>query len=335
MTSPVEPPAPSSPPAAASPDAPSVVIAFKLAPAHVDALRERFPDVAFTVSTSKAHLHDIVRQADVLFGWPSDEVIARATRLRWLHLVGAGADGFAAGPVLERGIVVTNSRGVAATNIAEHTLGLMIAFSRSFHRLFRAQAAQRWLRQEDLRLGEIGGRTLGILGLGEIGQSLALKARALGMTVIGTRRHPRETPGVDRVFGPLETAEVAAACDHLVACLPATHESRGLVDRSVFARMRPGSFVYNVGRGSAIVTDDLLDALDRGLIAGAGLDVTDPEPLPPGHRLWDHPDVLITCHTAGNTDRYWDRGLAVFARNLAAYRAGAPLENRVDLARGY
>jgi phosphoglycerate dehydrogenase-like enzyme len=123
--------------------------------------------------------------------------------------------------------------------------------------------------------------------------------------------------------------------DHLVACLPETSESVGLINADLFSAMKPGSYFYNVGRGATVVTDDLLRALDNGAVAGAGLDVVDPEPLPPGHPLWHHPKVIMTSHTAGNTPQYWERGIVLFEGNLRNYSAGEPLANMVDLARGY
>lgn len=313
----------------------TIVIGFGLEPKYVNRLKERFPGCVFRVSGSKEELFDMVSDADVFFGWPTDAVITAGKKLRWLHLLGAGADGFSPGPVAKRGIRVTNSRGIAAPNIAEHVLSLMLSFARALPILAQAQRNETWTKGHHLPLFELDGQTLGIIGLGAIGQALAAKAGALGMKVLGARRHPGPMDGVEQVYGVNELPLLAAQVDHLVACLPGTAESAGVIGDAVFSAMRPGGYFYNVGRGSTVVTSDLLRALDENRIAGAGLDVVEPEPLPAGHPLWHHPKVIMTSHTAGNTPQYWERGIVLFERNLRQYVAGQPLTNMVDLERGY
>jgi phosphoglycerate dehydrogenase-like enzyme len=313
----------------------SVVIGFVLEPKYIEHLEINFPEVSFRLSNSKAELMEMVGDADALFGWPSDAVIAGGKKLRWMHILGAGADGFTKAPVAERGIVVTNGRGIATNNIAEHVLSLMFSFARALPALARVQREQEWTKSQQLRLFELSGQTVGIIGLGAIGQSLASKAGALGMKVLGARRSQGAVPGVDQVFQTNQLPELAAKVDHLVACVPGTPDSIGLLDARVFSAMHRGSYFYNVGRGNTVVTIDLLQALAQGTIAGAGLDVVDPEPLPKGHPLWHHPNVIMTSHTAGNTAQYWERGIVLFERNLRAFMAGVPLSNTVDLARGY
>jgi D-2-hydroxyacid dehydrogenase (NADP+) len=313
----------------------TVVIGFRLEPPYVERLKAGFPEVEFRVSKSKSDMLEMVADADVFFGWPNDETIAAGRNLRWLHLLGAGADGFSAAPVAGRGILVTNNRGVAASNIAEHVLGMMLTFARSLHVLARAQRDQVWTKSQQLRLFELRGQTIGIIGLGAIGQALATRAGALGMHVLGARRSAAPTPGVERVYAIDEVTRLAAESDHLVACLPGTAESAGLIDARVFSAMKPRSYFYNVGRGSTVVTADLLAAIEQGRVAGAGLDVVDPEPLPAGHPIWSHPDVIMTSHTAGNTEQYWERGIVLFEQNLRHYLDAEPMINSVDLAKGY
>jgi D-2-hydroxyacid dehydrogenase (NADP+) len=313
----------------------TVVIGFGLEPKYVERLKAGFSGVEFRLSKSKSELMEMIGDADVFFGWPTDTVIAEGKNLRWMHILGAGADGFSPEPVERRGITVTNSRGIGAPNIAEHVLSLMFSFARALPALAQAQRDQVWTKGQHLPLFELSGQTLGIIGLGAIGQALAAKAGALEMKVLGARRSPSPVPGVERVCSTGELPQLAAQVDHLVACLPETSESVGLINADVFSAMKPGSYFYNVGRGATVVTDDLLRALDQGAIAGAGLDVVDPEPLPPGHPLWHHPNVIMTSHTAGNTPQYWERGIVLFERNLRNYRAGESLANVVDLARGY
>lgn len=312
-----------------------VVVGFRLESAYVEYLRQAFPDVAFVLAGNKADVMSALDGADVFFGWPTDAIIQAGASLRWLHLLGAGADGFDTNAVQQRGIVVTNSKGVAAPNIAEHVLALMFGFARALPMLARAQRDQVWTKSQGLRLFELRGQTLGIIGLGAIGQALAEKAGALGMRVKGVRRNPNPVPGVEIVYGVDELPRLAAQVDHLVACLPGTAASDKLIGESVFSVMKTGSYFYNVGRGSTVVTEDLLHALDHGPLAGAGLDVVDPEPLPVGHPLWSHPNVVLTSHTAGNTEQYWKRGIVLFEENLKRYVQDDILLNQLNLANGY
>lgn len=312
-----------------------VTIGFDLAADYIERLRSGFPQVLFQQSRSKAELFALVASSDVLFGWPDDRVIAAAHKLRWLHLLGAGADGFNLEPVSQRGIMVTNSKGVAAPNIAEHVLSMMLSFGRALPALARAQREQAWTKGHTLRVFELHGQTLGIVGLGAIGKALAAKALALGMQVHGASRGGAPVPGVQHVWKVDELPKLAAGVDHLVVCLPGTPETEGLIDARVFAAMRPGSYFYNVGRGTTVVEADLLQALEQGTLAGAGLDVVDQEPLPAGHPLWAHPAIIMTSHTAGNTSRYWERGIALFEQNLKLYCEGKPFVNMVDVRRGY
>ncbi len=141
--------------------------------------------------------------------------------------------------------------------------------------------------------------------------------------------------GVERVYRTEQMIEAVGDCHHVVACLPGTPGSSGLIDASVFKAMRQGSLFYNVGRGSTVNTQDLLQALDGSWLAGAGLDVVDHEPLPEDHPLWHHPDVIMTSHTAGNTESYWERGIVLFEQNLRAFLADDELVTKVDLQLGY
>lgn len=312
----------------------TVVIGFPLDPIYLDRLRLGFPDIAFRVSTSKEDLMTMVGDAQVFIGWPNNAVVAAASALRWIHIPGAGIDAFDSAPLVERGVIVTNSRGVAAPNIAEHVFAMMLGFARALPQLARAQQEERWSKPREMRFFELGGQTLVIAGMGEIGTALATRALAFGTTVVGVRQSPTPVAGVN-IVAPDRLAEVAAIADHLVACLPATPATAGIFNAALFSRMKPGSYFYNVGRGTAVVTGDLLAALDSGQIAGAGLDVVEPEPLSTGHPVWHHPNITMTAHTSGHTVQYWRRGIVLLERLLSQYRAGAPLDNQVNLRRGY
>jgi phosphoglycerate dehydrogenase-like enzyme len=222
--------------------------------------------------------------------------------------------------------------------MAEHVLGMMIALTRCFPRLLRAQTRREWRDQATHReVGELQGQTVLIVGIGEIGRAVARRAAAFGMRVNGLRRRAGAPPpeGFDHVFGSEDLPTALAEADHVVLTLPNTPRSRGLFDAAAFAAMKPGAAIYNVGRGQVIDTAALIAALESGHLGGAGLDVTDPEPLPANSPLWDMENVLITGHTSGATPRYWERQADLIAENIRRIQRGDAPRNLVDLEAGY
>jgi D-2-hydroxyacid dehydrogenase (NADP+) len=311
-----------------------VIVSFALAPRWVDYLIAAFPQVEFFQSRDKAEQSRFAAEAEVIYGFRDQELVAQAPRLKWMHYYGAGVDGLDADHFEKHGIICSNSRGVAAPNIAEHVFAMMLSFARSLQRLSRAQAAEMWVKNTEIEVFELHCKRLGIVGLGAIGQEIAVRAAAFGMQVSGLRKSGPAIAGVN-MFSPGQMLELAARSDHLVVCLPGTAATAGIIGGKVLAAMPRGSYFYNVGRGNIVVQNELIAALVSGHLAGAGLDVMDPEPLPAGHPLWHAPNVLLTSHTSGNTDRYWERAVPLFERNLRAFIAGEPLENLVNLRRGY
>lgn len=311
-----------------------VVISFALAPKWVETLVREFPPVEFRQSRDKAELESLVADADVIYGFRDQELAEQAPRLKWLHYYGAGVDGLKADYFERHGILCSNSRGVAAPNIAEHVMAMMLAFARGLPRLARAQTAAMWVRNSEISVFELNGKRLGIAGLGAIGSELAKRALAFGMGVAGVRKSGAPVQGIT-VFTPDRMLELAAQSDHFAVCLPGTADTAGSIGRAVFSAMPRGGYFYNVGRGNIVVQDELIAALESGQLAGAGLDVMEPEPLPSRSRVWQAPNLILTSHTSGNTDRYWERAVPLFARNLRAFLDGKPLDNLIDLRRGY
>jgi len=246
--------------------------------------------------------------------------------LRWIQSVSAGTDQFGAERLRAHGVVLTSSRGIHEIPVSEHAIGLLLAMTRGIATAARDQAGHRWGR---LTLREISGMTLGVLGLGTIGEGIARRAAGLGMRVIGTKRHPEGYRGAaEEVFPPEKTLEVFEKADAVVITLPGSSETAGLVGAAELEALR-GGWLVNVGRGSVVDLPALVAAMERGILAGAALDVFDEEPLPPTSPLWDLPGVVITPHVAGLSSRYGERLAGVFARNLAAYRGQGEWHNRV------
>jgi phosphoglycerate dehydrogenase-like enzyme len=283
-------------------------------------------------------LIEALPRADAVVAWaltPAELTAAR--RLKWFQSIGAGVERVLLPEMRERGLIVTNTSGMHATNIAEHVLAMMLAFARCLPRLIRAQQRAEWVDEFRPQIFELSTQTLHIVGYGEIGRRLASDAKALGMRITATRRQPGQTSdGIAIEIGGFDRlADHLSSADHVAVCLPQTAETAGLFDATLIAQMKPGSYIYNIGRGPIIETDALVAALQRGHLGGAGLDVTDPEPLPTDSPLWQMPNVIITSHTAGSTPHFADRLTEIVIDNVRRFRAGEPLRNVVDYDLGY
>jgi phosphoglycerate dehydrogenase-like enzyme len=307
---------------------------------HRERLAREFPDLDLPLAQSPQELAEVLGQAVALIGGTSitAELLADAPRLRWLQATSAGVEDFLIAELRDRPITLTNFSGVAAPNIAEHVLALVLAFARGLKPLLERQARRDWPEQDrTVPTFELSGQTLGIVGMGDIGDEVAKRAHALGMRILATQRHEEEPPPyVERLLtGDAGLDQLLPVADHVVLCLPLTTQTRHTIGAPELARMRSSAYLYNIGRGDLIDQDALVEALCAGRIAGAGLDVATPEPLPPDSRLWDAPHVLITDHTAGETPRYWDRGIELVIDNLRRFLSGGPLRNVVDTRAGY
>ena len=277
--------------------------------------------------------------ADALIGECVPEVVAAGPRIRWVQRMYAGVERCVAIPAFaERGIVLTNMQKVAGSVMAEHVLALMFGLTRGLADYIPAEASGKWADEavpED-RMWEVKGRTMLVAGLGGIGTEVAQRAHALGMTVIATRNSGTDGPDyVAEVGLPDKLLPFAARADVIVSTLPLTPETKGLMDKAFFDAVKRGALFINVGRGATVVTDELVAALKDGRLGGAGLDVTDPEPLPPDHPLWHARNVIVTPHVSatlvGDEVPRW-----ILAReNLRRYVEGGKLLSEADLKKGY
>ena len=245
----------------------------------------------------------------------TEEMLALAPSLRLIAKPGAGVDNIDVRAARERGITVTNVRGVRGRAVAEHALFMMMYLAR-----------HAWMRDDPAWQGttsiQLGGKTLGIFGLGEIGQHVARSGHGLGMHVLCHTR----TPAPGRVEGvPVRFAErdeVVSTADFIVLCLPLTEATHHMIDRSTLASIKPDAYLINVSRGPVVATDDLVEAFANHRLAGAGLDVTDPEPLPPDHPLRRFPNVLISPHNAGRTIESQAEALGRMRENVRLVLSG-------------
>jgi phosphoglycerate dehydrogenase-like enzyme len=246
--------------------------------------------------------------------------------LRWVQAASAGVDQFPRGALREAGVVLTSARGVHGPQVAEHAFGMLLALTRSIADAVRCQSDRRWHRPE---VTELAGRTLGILGLGTIGEAVAVRAEAFGMRVIGTKRDPGTYSGVaEAVFGPEGTIDVCREADVVVVALPSGADTTRLVGRAELEALGPG-WLINVGRGPVVDEAALVGALRSGSLAGAGLDVFEEEPLPAESPLWELPNVVVSPHCAGISPHYGARLAEIVAENVRAFRGEIGWVNRV------
>jgi phosphoglycerate dehydrogenase-like enzyme len=314
------------------------VLGWPMPEQEIARLRADFPSVNF-VRADPENLRAELSDADAVVSWRlTPEDLTAAPKLKWMQTVGAGIDDFVSPELIERGLIVTNNSGVHASNIAEHILMLMLAFARNLPLLIRGQIAHEW-RDEAGRKGvfELGGQTILIVGLGDIGGALSERTKALGMSVLGIRRRPGlDVPkSIDEQFAIDQLKAQLPRADHVAITLPLTVNTRNLFDDPTIEAMKQGAYIYNIGRGPIIDSDALIAHLRSGHLAGAGLDVTDPEPLPSDSPLWDMENVIITSHTSGATPKYMVRALGILRENIRRFIADEPLVNVVDLREGY
>jgi phosphoglycerate dehydrogenase-like enzyme len=307
--------------------------------ARVAWMQAAAPGVKLVAPTGSA---DIVREAadaDAVIGECVPEVIQAGQRIRWVQRMYAGVERCLAIPAFtQRGIVLTNMQKVAGSVMAEHVMAFMFGLARGFASYVPLQAKAEWNEDAvpESRMWEVKGRTMLVIGLGGIGTEVAKRANALGMTVLAIRNSGTEGPPfVSQVGLTKDLHAFAARSDVIVDTLPMTPDTKGMINKAFFDDVKRGALFINVGRGGTVVTPDLVAALQDGRLGGAGLDVTDPEPLPPDHPLWHAPNVLITPHVSaaleGNETPRW----ILAKENLRRYVAGDKLLSEVDVQKGY
>ncbi len=262
-------------------------------------------------------------------------LLRRAPGLCWLHSRSAGLDRVLVPELLASPAVLTNGRGVFSPALAEFAIAALLFFAKDLRRLVDSQREGRW---DPFDMQPLAGRTLGIVGYGDIGQAAAARARALGMRVLGLRQRPELSPGdglAEELLPAERLLELMRRSDDVVVALPLTPRTAGFVGREAIAAMKATGVLVNVGRGPTVDEAALVDALAAGRIRGAALDVFETEPLPPGHRLWSLPNLLLSPHCADHVPGWVEAAMRAFLDNLERFRRGQPLVNLIDKARGY
>jgi len=296
-------------------------------------------DVPHVVLNSSDALTTEAKNAEVILHWFGSRDLLRTAYLanpsaRWVHSRSAGLDSVLFPELVESAVPLTNGTGVFSQSLGEFALAVILYFAKDFRRLIRNQEASRWERFD---VEEIAGQTVGIVGYGDIGRAVASRVHQMGMRVLALKRHAPTVadPFVAQFFKPDALATMLARCDFVVVAAPLTAETRHMINDAAFAAMRPNAVVINIGRGPVIDQEALMRALTNNRIKGAGLDVLEVEPLPPGDPLYKFENVLISPHCADQTKDWLNQAMQFFLDQYDRFRSGQPLKNIVDKHLGY
>jgi phosphoglycerate dehydrogenase-like enzyme len=328
----------------------SPILAARYRARDLERIREAAPGARLITLSVEGLADGPLDDVEVLLrGWLSaeafDRLLARAPRLAWVHSASAGVERALTPTARERGVVITNARGVFSRPIAEYVLMMILAISRRLPQLLELQRERTWQPLEGSELRDL---TIGIVGLGSIGRAVAALASAFGCRVVAVRRRGEaggparggDVDGLhdvepDELLGPEGLPALLAQSDFVVLAAPLTPETEGMIDDAALAAMKRGSWLVNIARGRLIDERALLRALREGRIGGAVLDTFAEEPLPPDSPFYDLPNVIVTPHTSWSSSRVLDRSVELFCDNLRRFAAGEPLLNVVDPDAGY
>ncbi|MCI0540788.1 MAG: D-2-hydroxyacid dehydrogenase [Verrucomicrobiales bacterium] len=304
-------------------------------------IRRRWPQMRVVHLPTYEHIEDELPDTDILVGFSlRPHQFALARKLRWIHATAAGVGQLMFPELRSSGVTLTNARGIHTIPMAEHILGFLIALARHFSLALRQQLKRHWAQQEiwdqPLRPRELHGQVLLFIGFGAIGRETARRVRPLGIHIWAVTRSGKADPSLaDRIFPASRLEEALPQADFVVLAAPETPETHHLLDARRLALLKPTAFLINVARGTLVDEAALAAALGQRSFAGAALDVTEEEPLPPESPLWSLENVFITPHISAVSEYLWDRQTELLLENLDRWFSGRELVNLVDLKRGY
>ena len=313
-----------------------VLVTIPLTEKHQDELENISSKLSFTYSSESEVTQKMVKDADILLGNVPPEMLREAKKLKMMQCSSAGVNTFLAPGLLSEDTILCNATGAYGLAISEHMIGALLELIKNLNKYYVNQTKHLWKDEGAVR--SIWNSNTLVLGAGDIGSEFARKMNALGSTVIGVRRHPAEAPDYLKAVCSLEESDAYLKRADFVACsLPETKETYRYFTADRLKKMKRSGILINVGRGSLIDSDALNEALRKHVIGGAILDVTDPEPLPSDHPLWDAPNLIITPHISGfyHLNETRERVVRIAEKNLKAYLEGTPLINEVDRKLGY
>ena len=308
------------------------IITNDLGADRMDRVQQIAPQANFVITTDHQHTLREIADADVLWGHRiTPELIDQAQKLRWVQVSHVGVEALMFPELVNSDVVLTNARGTTGINIAEHVMALILAFGRTLHITVKRQMEKVWEIRPNLPVMEIAGDTIGILGLGGIGLQVAKRANAFDMRILAVDPVATEKPNyVEDLWRADQLHQMLRQSDFLAICCPLTPQTQGIISTTEFGVMKETAFLVNIARGRIVDQPALIEALQTNQIAGAGLDVTEPEPLPAGNPLWEMENVIITPHHAGQSPKSAPRIFQVLCENLKRFCNNQSLISVVD-----
>jgi len=312
-----------------------VTTPFQRDPVHLGEI-ERQHGMQFVVPEPGSSTASLIGDVDAVYGHLTADDFPKAKQLKWVQAASAGVEWLWRVPGLqESDIVVTNMRGAHAVTIAEHTFAFLLTHTRALRGFEQNQREHKWGR-DNLVLSNLKGQTMGIVGFGNIGRAIARRATGFEMRVLAVDAEPVPSgEGVEEVWSLDRLDDLCREADVLVISAPITPNSRGMIGQQQIRQMKRGSYVLQMSRGAIVNEAALVDALEEGHLAGAGLDVTETEPLPVGDPLWTAPNLIVTPHTSASSELTTNLVWSILAENVGRFVRGEPLMNLVDKKRGW
>jgi len=300
------------------------------------ALKRVAPNLEWVNARNDREALEKIADVDGMMGPLSPKLFQAAKKLRWVHSRSAGVEGYFFPEFVKSDMTLTNGRGLFGPAIADHVMGMILMFSKGLAVQHERQLKSQWGRAPNLPIHDLQGQTMLILGLGGIGREVAQRAAGFGMKIIAVDPKPIDRPrSVSHIGPPQEMDALLPTADVVVCCVPLTPKTDKYINRERFQRMKPSAYFINISRGEVVDQEALVEALKSKTIAGAGLDVTDPEPLPSDHPLWKLDNLILTPHMSGQTGQSWDRVWLLLRENVRRFAIGEPLLNVVDKQAGY
>ncbi|MCT2534362.1 D-2-hydroxyacid dehydrogenase [Aquibacillus koreensis] len=300
-------------------------------------LIDTYPDIEFQFYENIEQAMEELPEAEVLVTYGEDlneEIIAKATKLKWIMVISAGLEEMPLAAISERNILVTNARGIHKVQMAEYAIGMLLQVYRNTKVVIENQQQHHWDR--NIPVDEISRKTMLVVGAGAIGQELARLAKAFRMKTIGVSKSGAQKEHFDQVHTMDELSGILPEVDFVISILPSTDETIDYYQAEHFSQMKKTAVFLNMGRGNAVKSEILIDALDQKELAHVVLDVFEQEPLPKNHPLWGHPNVTLTPHISSRTPYYIPRAIEIFEQNFKKYMLGETnYINKIDLKRGY
>jgi phosphoglycerate dehydrogenase-like enzyme len=309
----------------------------KLKTAIKDRLKENYPELTFQFLSSMEEAEPYLFEADVLLTYGEDlneTLIQKASKLKWIMVLSAGLERMPLQAIKEKGILLTNARGIHSIPMAEYTLSAMLQVARDTKQVLANESSKVWKKKTPIR--EITGSTIGIIGTGAIGREIARVAKVFQIKTLGVNRSGHEVEHFDQIYKNGELLSMLPKCDFVISVLPSTNETVNYFKKEQFKAMKESGVFINIGRGDTVEEQDLIEALSEHQLAHAVLDVFKNEPLDSSHPFWEMENVTVTPHHSAISDNYQPRAIEIFEHNLVQYQQGTSgLKNVIDPDRGY